>query len=100
MWRMDEHFEEYRKLEFSDLSKAPSDYVRQQCFVSIDSDEWPGVATLTALGGHQVVWGSDYPHRDGKFPVAYKTLSSIPGMTADFLSNVVDGTRSNCLVTR
>jgi predicted TIM-barrel fold metal-dependent hydrolase len=89
MWRMDEHYEEERDHDFRDLSLEPHDYVRRQCFVSIDSDEWPGIATLEALDGGNVVWGSDYPHADGKFPVAYKTLASIDGMTAERLEGIV-----------
>jgi predicted TIM-barrel fold metal-dependent hydrolase len=79
MWRMDEKFEE----EHAELSitMKPSDYVRRQCFVSIDSDEEPGVFAIEVLADSHVVWGSDYPHHDGKYPVARKTVISLPGMT-------------------
>jgi hypothetical protein len=63
--------------------------VSRQCWVSIDSDEWPGISALDACHGRNVVWGSDYPHPDGKFPAAIKTLRSIPGMTAEYFANVV-----------
>ncbi len=79
MWRMDEKFEE----EHAELSitMKPSDYIRRQCFVSIDSDEEPGVYAIETLDDRHVVWGSDYPHHDGKYPVARKTLTALPGMT-------------------
>jgi predicted TIM-barrel fold metal-dependent hydrolase len=79
MWRMDEkHEEEYAELT---LSMKPSEYVERQCFVSIDSDEQPGIFALDTLVAPRVVWGSDYPHHDGKFPHARETVSSLPGMT-------------------
>jgi predicted TIM-barrel fold metal-dependent hydrolase len=89
MWRMDEHYENEQRTDFADLHLRPSEYVSRQCWVSIDSDEWPGISALDACKGHNVVWGSDYPHPDGKFPTAIKTLRSIPGMTAEHFANVV-----------
>ena len=89
LWRMDEGFEAERQSEFSHLTRRPSEYIRAQCYVSIDSDEETGVAALELLEGSHVVWGSDYPHPDGKFPMAYKTLSSLPGVTADRLRHIV-----------
>jgi predicted TIM-barrel fold metal-dependent hydrolase len=88
MWRMDEAFELDGSRDTPYLTMRPSDYVRRQCFVSIDSDEEPGIAALEALDGTHVVWGSDYPHPDAKFPHAREQLAAIPGMTADWLANV------------
>lgn len=90
IWRMDEHFEnEHKYGEFPELTMEPSEYVRRQCFVSIDTDEEPGANTLDLLDGTNVIWGSDYPHPDGKFPVAIKTLGVLPGMTEEYLAKVL-----------
>jgi predicted TIM-barrel fold metal-dependent hydrolase len=89
LWRMDEHFENERDWEFKGLTMEPTDYVKRQCFVSIDTDEVPGIATLETMSGGNVVWGSDYPHPDGKFPMARKTLESLPGMTPQYFRSVV-----------
>jgi predicted TIM-barrel fold metal-dependent hydrolase len=80
MWRMDEHVEAAH-VDLGNLSLLPSEYVARQCYVSIDSDEHTGIAALEALGDRHVVWGSDYPHHDAKFPHAVETVSSLPGMT-------------------
>jgi predicted TIM-barrel fold metal-dependent hydrolase len=88
MWRMDEHVENEPQ-DFGYLTMEPSEYVERQCFVSIDSDEEPGMAAIEALPGPHVVWGSDYPHRDGKFPNALKTVSALPGMSDERLRRVV-----------
>jgi predicted TIM-barrel fold metal-dependent hydrolase len=88
MWRMDEHAENEPQ-DFGYLTMEPSEYVQRQCFVSIDSDETPGMAAIESISGPHVVWGSDYPHVDGKFPNAFKTLSSLPGMSTERLRRVV-----------
>ena len=88
MWRMDEAFELDGERDMPYLTMQPSDYVRRQCFVSIDSDEDPGIAALDALDDRNVVWGSDYPHPDAKFPHAREKLLAIPGMTADRFARV------------
>ncbi|HEX3842080.1 MAG TPA: amidohydrolase family protein [Acidimicrobiales bacterium] len=89
MWRMDEHVEG-EPHDFTDLTLTPSEYVERQCFVSIDTDEEPGVATIGHLEAARVVWGSDYPHHDSKFPNAFKTLSGLPGLGEDQLRSVVE----------
>ena len=74
---------------FASLRLTSTEYVERRCFVSIDTDEAPGVHTLSQLHSPRVVWGSDYPHHDSKYPNALKTLSALPGMDADRLRSVV-----------
>jgi predicted TIM-barrel fold metal-dependent hydrolase len=49
---------------------APSEYFRRQCYVSFDADE--ETLTLAAdshyVGADRIIWASDYPHPDAKFP--------------------------------
>jgi predicted TIM-barrel fold metal-dependent hydrolase len=87
-WRMDEHVEG-EPYDFAHLHLRPSEYIERQCFVSIDSDEEPGVFTIETSTNPRVVWGSDYPHRDGKFPHALKMLRGIRGMSSERLRGVV-----------
>jgi predicted TIM-barrel fold metal-dependent hydrolase len=90
-WRLDEAVEVEGK-DFPALTLDPSEYVVRQCFVSIDTDEIPGIGALESFGGsHHVVWGSDFPHPDAKYPHAVKTLSTLPGMSpANFRSVVYE----------
>jgi predicted TIM-barrel fold metal-dependent hydrolase len=88
MWRMDEAVEG-EPWDFEALTLKPSEYVRRQCYVSIDSDEAPGVAAFEMFDEPHVVWGSDYPHQDSKFPYATRSLAALPGMTAGRLRQVV-----------
>jgi uncharacterized protein len=85
MWRMDEHAEvklwNYLSSDpENDLSLTPSEYVRRQCFVSIDTEEWSGADTIRRLGGNNVLWASDYPHNDSIFPGAVDTVLEIEGV--------------------
>ena len=69
MWRLDEH-QEWRGYEAPDLKMKPSEYFKRQCYVSIECDEEPA-KYVDALGyGHTVVYSTDYPHPDSKFPHA------------------------------
>jgi predicted TIM-barrel fold metal-dependent hydrolase len=89
MWRLDEAVEGEAS-DFAHLSLTPTEYVERQCFVSIDTDEEPGMFAIDSLRVPHVVWGSDYPHHDSKFPNAIKTLSSLPGMDDGKLRNVLN----------
>jgi predicted TIM-barrel fold metal-dependent hydrolase len=48
----------------------PSDYFRRQCFVSADPDEKTIPYVVESVGADYIVFGSDYPHFDMKFPGA------------------------------
>jgi predicted TIM-barrel fold metal-dependent hydrolase len=69
MWidRMEKRFLRGR---YPAIRTAPSELVARQCFISLDGDEkaLPSVASL--IGEDVVVWASDFPHFDGKFPGA------------------------------
>ena len=41
-----------------------------QCFVSVECDEWPSKYVDDAGMGHTVVFSTDYPHPDSKYPHA------------------------------
>lgn len=67
--RLDHHYEVF----FWDvpyLSMAPSEYFRRQCWISFDADEELLAATARSprCGAERIVWASDYPHPDAKFP--------------------------------
>jgi predicted TIM-barrel fold metal-dependent hydrolase len=68
--RLDEHAEQLAEIasETGGISKLPSEYFRTQCWIGCEADE-PNVAGLLAhVGADRVVWASDFPHPDGKFP--------------------------------
>lgn len=88
LWRLDEHFENEER-KFSGFKMKPSEYSRRQCFVSMDSDEHTGFSAIALGEEPRVVWGSDFPHFDGKYPYALKTLAELDGMNAGTFRKLV-----------
>jgi predicted TIM-barrel fold metal-dependent hydrolase len=88
MWRLDEAAELDHQ-EIGTLSLKPSEYIRRQCFVSADSDEETAPHSLDVLDGRHVVWGSDYPHPDAKFPHALTTLRALPWSVRSHFRRIV-----------
>ena len=67
--RLDHHCKEF----FWDtpwLKMRPSEYFRRQCWISFDPDESALAFTASSplVGAERIVWASDYPHPDAKFP--------------------------------
>ncbi len=82
--RLDHHFEIFR-WDVPWLARRPSEYFRRQCYISFDPDE--STLAFTAahplVGAERIIWASDYPHPDAKFPgvgheldVATRTLTA------------------------
>jgi predicted TIM-barrel fold metal-dependent hydrolase len=63
-----------------DCKRSPSEYFRRQCYVSFDADEETlGIAAQSPyVGADRIIWASDYPHPDAKFP----------GTVAELLDNI------------
>jgi predicted TIM-barrel fold metal-dependent hydrolase len=64
--RLDWEYEERYKGR-SALKMKPSDYWRRQCRATFQDDRL-GIKNLDDLGEENVMWASDYPHRDGVWP--------------------------------
>jgi uncharacterized protein len=79
-WRMDESWEMDGPRDSPDLTMPPSEYVRRQCAVTADSDEPTAADAARHLGVGGILWGSDYPHPDSKFPKALRSLRALPGL--------------------
>jgi predicted TIM-barrel fold metal-dependent hydrolase len=52
------------------LKMLPSEYFRRQCWISFDPDESMLAFTANSplCGADRIIWASDYPHPDAKFP--------------------------------
>jgi len=78
VWRMDEIYELEGDACMPDLTMKPSEYFRKQCYVSIEPDEEPARAMLDAYGSDRVVFSTDYPHTDSRYPEATESLLKLP----------------------
>jgi predicted TIM-barrel fold metal-dependent hydrolase len=81
--RLDHHCKKFQ-WEVPDLSMLPSDYMKRQCWISFDPDE--AMLAFTAksplVGADRIIWASDYPHPDAKFPgVTEELTEALEGLT-------------------
>lgn len=81
LWRMDEEWELYHPDVDYTLSLKPSDYVRRQCFVTVDADEWPVRYLVDAGLGDNLVFTTDYPHHDCAYPEAVNAFVALEGIS-------------------
>ncbi len=67
--RLDHHFEVFR-WDVPWMKRKPSEYFRRQCWISFDPDESTLAFTARSplVGADRIIWASDYPHPDAKFP--------------------------------
>jgi uncharacterized protein len=71
LWRMDEHWEAAND---NRTAESPSTYFIRQCVVSVEADEEVGSQAVEWLQGNNIVFSTDYPHSDSKFPNALGTF--------------------------
>ena len=69
LWRLDEHYG-WRGYEQPELTMYPSEYFKRQCFASIEPDESPAKYVGDLGYGDTIVFSTDYPHPDSKYPHA------------------------------
>jgi predicted TIM-barrel fold metal-dependent hydrolase len=80
--RMDEHYEAIGDM-IPWLKMPPSEYFRRQCFVSAEPDEKDLPYVAATIGADNLVFGSDYPHFDMKFPGAVAAVRDRAELSAE-----------------
>jgi predicted TIM-barrel fold metal-dependent hydrolase len=70
LWRMDESWELEGDVFMPDLTARPSEYFKRQCWISVEPDETPAKHMVEDFGCDQLVFSTDYPHTDSKYPHA------------------------------
>jgi len=78
LWRMDEHYEHRERYLKSRLPERPSEYWRRQCFASVEADEALARQVIESLGDANLVFSTDFPHEDSRFPHAVETFLGQP----------------------
>ncbi len=68
MYRLDEHWEQMGDVYAPELKMPPSNYFKRQCFASAEADEEPVKYVIDYMGNERLVFSTDYPHGDSKFP--------------------------------
>jgi predicted TIM-barrel fold metal-dependent hydrolase len=84
MDRFDEFLEAYEWALPAKLSLTPSEYFRRQCVISFDPGERTMGAMADLAGEDNLIWASDFPHSDAKYPgVVDELIESIGDLGAD-----------------
>ena len=78
LWRLDESYEREGDVWAPDIEMTPSEYFKKQCFVSVEPDEAPVKYVLDYLGNDHIVFSTDYPHGDSKYPKAVESFLEVP----------------------
>jgi predicted TIM-barrel fold metal-dependent hydrolase len=78
LWRLDEGYEREGDVFMPELTMAPSEYFKRQCFVSVEPDEAPARHMIDELGSDQIVFSTDYPHGDSRYPEAVASFLKLP----------------------
>ena len=78
MQRLDEHWEWVGAMDAPDLEKAPSEYFRSNCYVSCEADEETVKYYVDWFGDDNIVFSTDYPHGDSKYPHSVTAFMKLP----------------------
>jgi predicted TIM-barrel fold metal-dependent hydrolase len=78
IWRMDESYELEGDQFMEELEMMPSEYFRRQCVISVEPDELPAVHTISDFGAGNLVYSTDYPHGDSRYPKATESFLELP----------------------
>ena len=91
--RLDHHFHMYG-WDVPWLKMEPSAYFRRQCYISFDADESTLEFTARSpyVGYERIVWASDFPHPDAKYPGTTAMLAeSLAGLPLDQQQAIAGG---------
>jgi predicted TIM-barrel fold metal-dependent hydrolase len=78
LWRLDEAYELEGDLDMGELTMPPSAYFKRQCVASVEPDETPARYTIDFLGNDNLVYSTDYPHGDSRYPHATESFLELP----------------------
>ena len=78
LWRLDEHYEMSAAYDHPDLKMEPSEYFRRQCYLSVECDEEPAEIVSKYGLEDNIVFSTDYPHADSKYPGSVERFLQMP----------------------
>ena len=78
LWRLDETWELEGDVWAPALKMKPSEYFKRQCVVSIEPGEITATNLVDQFGSGRLVFSTDYPHGDSKYPEAVNHFLKLP----------------------
>jgi uncharacterized protein len=82
LYRLDERAKLHGPLADVPLSRRPSEYFLEQCFISMDPDEYLVTDVIARIGDDNILISTDYPHIDAHFPSALDEFFGIEPISA------------------
>jgi predicted TIM-barrel fold metal-dependent hydrolase len=76
--RLDEHWEWVGRYEVPELRRRPSEYFRSNCFLSVEAEEETVRDYVAWFGDDNLVFSTDYPHADSKYPRSLEHFAKLP----------------------
>jgi uncharacterized protein len=76
--RIDEHWEWVGRYETPELKRKPSEYFRERCFLSVEAEEETVADYVRWFGDENLVFSTDYPHADSKYPRSVEHFLHLP----------------------
>ena len=74
LWRIEEHLEMSGWSEAPECSKSPQEYFQSNCYITTECDEHLVYHVIDELGDDKILFETDYPHPDSKYPRAVETF--------------------------
>jgi predicted TIM-barrel fold metal-dependent hydrolase len=78
LWRLDEGWEREGDVWAPDLTTAPSEYFKRECVISVEPDEATVKHVIDYMGGKSIVYSTDYPHGDSRYPESVDHFLKLP----------------------
>jgi uncharacterized protein len=72
--RIEEHVELAGWLETPDCKRAPKEYFQRNCWITTEPDEPHAYHVVEEMGDGRILFETDYPHPDSKYPRAVATF--------------------------
>jgi predicted TIM-barrel fold metal-dependent hydrolase len=78
LWRLDEAWELDGDVWAPDVKMKPSEYFKRHCVVSIEPEEIVATNVIEQVGNSHLVFSTDYPHVDSRYPEAVNQFLKLP----------------------
>jgi predicted TIM-barrel fold metal-dependent hydrolase len=76
--RMEREYKNFGPWDAPWLKSSIREYYQRNCWVSVEADEEEAKFVVEALGGHNIVFSTDYPHFDSEFPKSVENFLEQP----------------------
>ena len=81
--RIEEHVELAGWLETPDCKRSPLEYFMRNCWITTEPDEHLAYHVIEEMGDGRILFETDYPHPDSKYPRAVATFLAQERLSAE-----------------